>query len=54
MTHQTTVLLTVLLLTLLSATGDAIADDSTADRLMVCVEHSMPVAGQPCRLWLSR
>lgn len=54
MTHQTKVLLAAVALTLMSAASSAIADNSIADRLMMCVEHSMPVAGQPCRLWLSR
>lgn len=54
MTHQAKVFLAVVVLTLMSATGNVVASNSIADRLMVCVEHSMPVAGQPCRLWLGR
>lgn len=48
----TVLVLTVLVLTVLLVRKDVFADDSVAGRLVVAVEHSMPVAGQPCRLWL--
>ncbi len=45
--------LTVLVLTVILA-RNVFAADSVPGGLVVCVENSMPVAGQQCRLWLAR
>ena len=49
----TVLALTVLASTVLSVRTNVFADDAVARHLVVCVEHSLPVAGEPCRLWLA-
>jgi hypothetical protein len=46
--------LTAVVLTVILVRHGVFAADSVPGRLTVCVENSMPVAGQPCRLWLAR
>ena len=46
----TVLTLTGLVVTVRSLGNEVFADDCD---LVVCVEHSLPVAGEPCRLWLA-